>query len=240
MKLKIFIFVILFMLSGCMGTGDNKDIMREPDFQGLNSTVDDEKMVFVYVDDDRNQREKQQNARTEYVYAYWLKITDDTIIVNEEDEEVAIDETFLKHVEAWVKEEFQEERTEVNIHDVSLDKESIFPVYTADKIKRVEVERTKKDVLEKLKSYEEGKFTLHLFIDDVNKQYEMRDEINEVTDLISDIEVIETGSVRLGPPEDAKLLDIDEYPVYIVLDTEDIVLTTHQLDGVKEFFNVKE
>lgn len=228
-----------------MGTNENKEITREADLQGITYLGDfDDQMIFVHVDDDRNPREKQSFTGTEYVYGYWLKVTNDTEIINEAGEELTLEEISVRYIEAWVKEEFVEERTVANIYEISLEEEgrTLFPIYTAEKIKHVEVVRTKEDVIEQLKSYEEGKYTLHLFFDSMESHNDRVDEANEVMDIISDLETIETGFVSTGaegPPENAKLLGIEEYPSYVIFNTRDVVLITSNLDEVKEFFGLE-
>ncbi|MBB5171932.1 hypothetical protein [Texcoconibacillus texcoconensis] len=147
----------------------------------------------------------------------------------------------ITNLEKEIRPRASEERTEGNIFDLQLDQADHFPVYTAEKIKHVTIERTREDIIETLKSYEDGKYTLRAFYkhEEADDKTNQDIKVDDVMDFISETEELETGSVKQfnQPVEEAELLDVDEYPAFVVFDTEDIVFVTNTFADVKAFFD---
>ncbi|ADU30591.1 hypothetical protein [Evansella cellulosilytica] len=239
----IFIFVLL-LLSACSDGIEKKELNRDAEIVGYTYSIYEEKqMALVHVDDYRNENDSVNSYSTEYAYAYIVELTDETAIVNEDNEEIELEELSYGNVEIWVKEEFIKERTKVNFDDGPFHSIDTFPVYTAEKVKYFGDILTEQDVLNNLKSYGEGMYTAVLFFDSSESYQDNIDEADEFMDLISKSHIFETGSVVTGidgPTEDALLLGIDQFPSYVLFDTDDVIMITGDFDEIKGFTSERE
>ncbi|MBU9712033.1 hypothetical protein [Evansella tamaricis] len=157
--------------------------------------------------------------------------------MNEEDEEVSYEELPFSRINVWVKENFEEKRTDYHSQmELTIGNYEDFPVYTAEKVKPVK--RTKEDVITTLKSYEEGLFTLRLFFESEESYTNKLEEINDILTFISESEKLETGSISVGvvgPSTDALLLEVKEFPSFVIFDTKDVVFVSNDFMEVKSF-----
>ncbi|MCL7745651.1 hypothetical protein [Halalkalibacter alkaliphilus] len=243
MKHLLFVVTLLFLFVGCSET--EKALEKEPDFQGMIHYEDElNSLFFVYVDDDLTPREKQDFYIPDYIYGYWVELTNSTILLNDEGEEITIGEAESGNVRVWVEGNFKETRTAINSDRKTffemMKEQKGFPYYKAEQVTFFTVELTRDDVIANLKSYDNGKYTVHGYFESSRTYEENIDHVHKLMALMDDLEEIETGSVNIGGsnlPSGAKELGIEEYPFYIIFDTEEIVLETSSIEEVYKFFD---
>ncbi|MBU8906267.1 hypothetical protein [Desertibacillus haloalkaliphilus] len=234
----LILILFLIFLFGC---SSEVDLQREPDLQSNLLSLDEkyEKETYLGVVND-NMTPKERNAFNlpDEWEAYRIEFNHSTRFIDHEGAEIE-KEAMKSHnfkFNIWTEESFKSEWSNVEVKEgtsmaIITD---LFPLYTATQVQLVPM--TDEEYLERSYAYEEGEIAIEVYINEAFYEKDDRMVPEEIYDRSDNFNRFSSTSSEASKRKE-RLLNIEEYPVFLVYDHEGLVLKTYDIHELLEFLD---
>lgn len=229
--------MVFFLLVGCSSI---KDVNRDPDFQSrlmpyYNGFGNEEEQIrLAMVNDNMTKEDRQLFRLPEEWEVYRIKLADNTRFIDENGN-VITKEMFATHEyehKVWTKENFKPKWSKALTEATGYLKIDHLPIYTATQIQMVQM--TDEEYLARDYADKEGDYALQIYLGELWMNSNITQEVQNQIDM-QKYNINTVGYSRKPSERKEKLLEIEEYPIFILYDHEKVLLKTTELQDISSF-----